>query len=162
MNEERKVWLGWTWLVVPAITVTMLVMCVGCSALPQPDKTRGAEVTWLALHAIDTAQTVTIARSPDCLYEKNPLAAAVYGTKHPSVARVLVTNTVLAGVHYTVSGWWDRRVAAADADIENDNAALWHIGRFAWYAASIAGSGSAVVGNMRLGVKPLTTARCGK
>lgn len=143
-------------------TIALLSSLMLTACAVGPDRTRGAELTWLALHAVDTAQTVTIAKSPDCLYEKNPLAVAVYGTKHPSVARVLVTNTVMAGVHYTVSGWWDRHVAAADADIENDNAALWHMGRFAWYAASFVGSGSAVVNNVRVGIKPLSTARCKK
>lgn len=156
-NRRAAFWRG---VVIGAAAMLLLTTCVGCAT--GPDRTRGAELTWLALHAVDTAQTVTIAKSPDCLYEKNPLAVAVYGTKHPSLARVLVTNTVMAGVHYTVSGWWDRHVAAADADIENDNAALWHMGRFAWYAASFAGTGSAVIGNVRLGVKPLSTARCKK
>jgi hypothetical protein len=122
--------------------------------------TRNAELTWLALHAVDTAQTITIARSPGCLYEASPLAQMVYGTKHPSVSRVLFTNTGMAILHWHMGSMLDRHAEAALTDEDNGNAGLWWMARGAYYAASFMGTGSAVVGNVRLGVKPLSKARC--
>lgn len=142
------------------IAALFAVLCAGCSTYTN-SHTRNAELTWLVVHAIDTAQTVTIARSPECLWEDAPLARMVYGTKHPSVERVLVTNTAMAWAHWQLGAWLDSHTQSATADEGNNNAALWHIGRFGFYALSFAGSGTAVIGNVRLGIKPLSRARCG-
>jgi hypothetical protein len=117
--------------------------------------TRNAELGWLALHTVDTLQTVTIARSPDCLYEKSPLARMVYGTDHPSVSRVLMTNTGMAVLHWGMGSMLDRHAEAG-----GDNVGVWYSARIAFYTMSFIGTGSAVIGNVRLGIKPATTMRC--
>lgn len=142
-----------------AAIIFALLVLTGCASYTN-DTTRAAEFTWLAVHAIDTAQTVTIARSPDCLYEKSPLARMVYGTKHPSVGRVLATNTIMGAAHWQFGAWLDQHAERALADESNDKAGLWWMARGAYYTLSFMGSGSAVVGNLRLGVRPLTTAHC--
>lgn len=120
---------------------------------------RNAELAWQGLHLIDTAQTVTIARSAPCLYEANPLASAVYGSKHPSVARVLATNATMSALHWTVGSWLDRRTERA-LQRESGSVGAWYVLRGAFYVVSIAGSGGAVAGNVRLGVRPLSRVRC--
>jgi hypothetical protein len=125
------------------------------------DATRNVELSWLALHAVDTAQTVTIAKSPGCFYERSPLAQMVYGTKHPSVGRVVTTNTVMAAAHWGMGAMLDRHTEAALAD-DSGNAGLWYAARVSYYAMSFMGTGSAVVGNVRLGIKPLSHQECTK
>ncbi len=148
------------WRVVKAYDVVFLAAaailagCIlgalgGCTTTPPS----GVESAWLAVHAIDTAQTVTIARNPGCLYERNKLAAALYGSKHPSVGRVLATNTAMAALHWQVGAWLDRHTDRAFAE-ESDNRGALFVGRVAYYGLSFLGSGSAVVGNVRLGIKP--------
>jgi hypothetical protein len=60
------------------------------------DKQR--EAVYLALHAIDWAQTRTIARNPDRWYEVNPILG-----EHPSVGRVDGYFAVMALAHIAVS-----------------------------------------------------------
>lgn len=120
---------------------------------------RNAEMVWQGIHLVDTAQTVTIARSAPCLYEANPLASAVYGSKHPSVARVVTTNAAMGALHWTVGSWLDRRTEHA-LQREAGSVGAWYVLRGAFYVVSIAGSGGAVAGNVRLGVRPLSRVRC--
>lgn len=136
------------------------MLATGCSSLRfQNDSTRTAELSWQAIHAIDTAQTVTIARSAPCLYEANPLAAAIYGSEHPSVRRVLATNAAMASLHWAVGSWLDRRTERA-LQRESGSVGAWYVLRGAYYLLSILGSGAAVAGNVQLGVRPLSHMRC--
>lgn len=114
---------------------------------------RNAELMWQAMHALDTAQTVSIAKSPACLYEKAPLAQMVYGTKHPSVERVLITNTAGAALHWTAGAWLDRATERSFAR-EGDNRGMLYAARIAYYGLSFMGTGTAVIGNVQLGIKP--------
>lgn len=143
-----------------AAAAVAAILSPGCASLQfTTDGARTAELSWLAMHAVDTAQTVTIARSPQCLWEGNPLAVAVYGSKHPSVARVVATNTAMAGLHWAAGAWLDKHAEQAMQD-GAARAPLWYLGRGAFYALSFAGTGRAVLGNVQLGVRPLSRARC--
>jgi hypothetical protein len=137
-----------------------LVTLTGCQSLQfDNSSTRNAEVAWQAMHVVDTLQTVTIARSPECLYEKNPLAAMLYGSKHPSVGRVLTINSSMALLHWRTGAWLDRGAERALAN-DSDNIGLWYVARGGYYVLSFLGTGSAVVGNFQLGVKPASKVRC--
>lgn len=46
-----------------------------------------SEWAWQVLHAVDTAQSIHIARAPECFYENAPLTRTIVG-KHPSEAEV--------------------------------------------------------------------------
>lgn len=120
---------------------------------------RNADLAWQGIHLLDTAQTVTIARSAPCLYERNPLAAAVYGSKHPSVARVVTTNAAMGALHWAAGSWIDRRTERA-MQREAGSVGAWYVARGAYYVMSILGSGAAVAGNVQLGVRPLSRVRC--
>lgn len=151
-----------------AALLVILFACLlsGCSAvMPLPESTYETKVThrtelaWQALNALDTAQTVTIARSPDCLYEDNKMAAAIYGGEHPSTSRVLATNVLLAWGHYELGGWLDRRTQAA-VDADSPLRGLWYTSKVAFYAVSFLGTGYAVSNNLSLGIRPFSTKEC--
>lgn len=130
----------------------------GCEVLNATytnDTTRKAEYTWLAMHAIDTAQTVTIARSPECLREANPLAAAIYGSDTPSPQRVIATNVALGWAHAKLGAWLDERTERSILD-ETDGRGGWYVARGAYYVISFLGTGIAIGNNAGRGVGPFT------
>jgi type II secretory pathway pseudopilin PulG len=146
-------------LFVALVLVIVLWLLAGCSVLDATytnDTTRKAEYTWLAMHAIDTAQTVTIARSPTCLREADPLAVAIYGTDHPSPQRVLATNIALGFVHAKVGAWLDERTEAALIDPDSRSVGGWYVARGAFYVVSFLSTGIAIGGNESRGVKPFS------
>ncbi len=141
------------------LAVLACLVLTGCATGFATTGARNAEFSWLALHAIDTAQTMTIARSPSCFYEANPLASAVYGTKHPSVKRVVITNTATGLLHWQAGAWLDRRTEYAFKHETGSEGALY-VARLSYYALSIMGTGTAVLGNVRLGIKPNSRKEC--
>lgn len=144
------------------IVVLLLLFLCGCTTtpgvFPREHGSRVAEKVWLTLDAVDTMQTVQIARNPTCFREANPVAATMYGSEHPSARTVAVTNVVLALVHSSVSRWFDDGVARAQAR-HDDSVGPWYVGRIAWHTVSILGTGAAVAGNFSKGIGP-TSARC--
>jgi hypothetical protein len=149
------------------VVVLLFALCSGCTVFepiapvgmfPREQSTRTAETVWQGLHAIDTAQTVQIARHPQCYREANPLAAKVYGTEHPSPSRVMLTNVALGLVHARVSRWFDDGVERAQLRAD-DSVGPWAVGRIAWHAVSILGTSGAVANNFSQGLTP-TSARC--
>lgn len=150
-------------LIALLIAISLMLVVSGCATVdpgrmfPSEHSSRIAEGAWLALDAIDTAQTVQIARNPTCYREANPVAASLYGDDHPEAGRVALTNVVLALVHSRVSRWLDDHVAYATS--HEENAGPWYVGRIAWHVVSIAGTGAAVANNFNRGLTP-TSARC--
>lgn len=147
-----------------AIVALLGLQLTGCEVLNasfENDTTRKAEYTWLAMHAVDTMQTVTIARSPECLREANSLAAAIYGSDHPSAGRVVATNLALAFVHAKVGAWLDERTERAMFN-DTDTRGGWYMARGMYYVVSFLGTGIAVGGNVTRGVKPLSHMDCGR
>lgn len=129
--------------------------------------TTGARTTQLALTglmAVDTAQTVTIARSP-CLFEANPLAAAVFGSKRPSPETVLLTNAVYIAGHWALGSYLDRKAnqpvdfsIEAPADIARK--AKWRRLQRVYQWVTALGHGAAVAGNQAKGIRPFSTFDC--
>lgn len=142
--------------------VLLLFICTGCTTtpgmFPREHGSRVAEKVWLTLDAVDTMQTIQIARNPSCFREANPLAARLYGSDQPKPRTVMVTNVVLALVHSSVSRWFDDGVARAQAR-DDDSVGPWAVGRIAWHTVSILGTGAAVASNFSQGIGP-TSARC--
>jgi hypothetical protein len=125
----------------------------GCAICPTEPSSRAAETTWLALDAIDTAQTVQFLKQPDCYHEQDPIAARLYGGAHPPAGRVIAVNAVLALIHPMVSRWLDDRVNAAEGR-DDGSVGPWYVGRIVWHTVSIGGTGAAVVGNFKRGITP--------
>jgi hypothetical protein len=136
-------------IVLALIVFTLLLTLGGCATVYPNRGTATAEAAWQTLAAVDTMQTVTIARSPKCLYEANGMAADIYGSEHPSESRVLATNAALATLHFYVGGWIDRHV-------EDDGSWGWKVLKYSFYGVSFAYSGQAVVHNARMGIEPMS------
>lgn len=150
-------------LVVGAVLALLLLLqLTGCASMepgrmfPREQSSRVAESVWLGLHTVDTMQTVQIARNPQCFWEDNKVAAAIYGTKHPDDDRVMLTNVLLGFVHSRVSRWFDDGVDRSFS-AEDGNEGLWYVGRIAWHAVSIGASAAAVSNNYRRGIGPTGT-----
>jgi hypothetical protein len=133
-----------------ALILAAVFALSGCEVLNasfENDRTRKAEAVWLGMHAIDTAQTVTIARSPGCLREANPLASAIYGSDHPSTQRVLATNLALGWAHAKFGAWLDERTERALLDPKSESVGGWYVARGAYYVVSFLGTGIAIGNN---------------
>lgn len=70
---------------------TLLSGCAGMSP-------RATEAAWQALHAVDAAQSIHIAREPECFHENAPLTRAIIG-KHPSEAEVAAVMVGYSFLH---------------------------------------------------------------
>lgn len=133
----------------------MAACCTGCATL-ESSSTK-AEAVWQGLNALDTAQTVNIARRPDCFSEVDPLTSTLIGKK-PDTAEVLAVGLAYAWAHDRVSGWLDRKVESA---VVNDrNVGGWYVGRFLWHAVGLVGKAHTVNNNHRIGMRPFG-AECG-
>jgi hypothetical protein len=149
------------------------LLFAGCTTTPDRQSafdfaTPAARNTQLALTgliALDTAQTVTIARSAECLYEANPIAAAVFGSEHPSTQRVLVTNAVYLTGHWLLGAYLDRKARqpvdlsiTAQQDVSRKS--RWRVMQRVYQALSFIGHGAAVINNQARGIRPFSTFDC--
>lgn len=126
---------------------------------------RNTQLALTGLMALDTAQTVTIARSP-CLFERNPVAAAVFGSKHPSEQRVLATNVVYMAGHWAFAGYLDRKANQSvdfsiDAEADVARKAKWRRLQSMYQWATALGHGLAVHNNVTKNIEPFSTFNCG-
>ncbi len=155
------------------ICLGVLIINTGCATVGPDDRTalsfasqgaRKAQLGITSLIALDTAQTVTIARSSDCLYEGNSLAAKVFGTENPSPKRVLITNALYLFGHWMLGSWLDRKAETINFDdLERDVARRrgWKIARGIYQGLTIIGHGAAVANNANQGIDPFSRYRCG-
>lgn len=80
----------------------LLAALTGCAEVPRE------EYAYQALHAIDAAQTVQIARSrSNCFWESAPGTEQLIG-KYPSTSEALWWGIGSAAAHLGVSLWLDR------------------------------------------------------
>jgi len=127
---------------------------------------RNAQVALTGLIALDTAQTVTIARSPECLFEADPIAAAVFGSRRPSPQTVLITNTLYIAGHALLGAYLDRKANApvdlsisADEDLARHT--RWRVLQRVYQLATLIGHGAAVINNEAKGIRPFSRFDCG-
>ena len=139
------------------LAVLLLFVLTGCAALPMPlqpkDTTynsNAAEVTYLAIEAVDTAQTMHLRPGTSCDHEADPFAAFLYGGRNPAPGRVLVTNLALLTGHAMVTSWLDDKVAEHATDGEGGP---WYVGRAAWHIVSIGAASAAVANNAARGCR---------
>jgi hypothetical protein len=112
-----------------------------------------AEGAFLVLDTTDTLQTINIAKHPKCWREADPWAAKIYGSDHPKVGVVIGVNVALMLAHTMAAAWLDDEVAKHDA-ANDGSVGPWYVGRVAFHAVSILGSGAAVANNFHLGISP--------
>lgn len=77
--------------------IALASMLSGCSALETQESQ-----AWLALHAVDTIQTLRIAESPNCYAESDGVTRSLIGA-HPSEGEVLAWSVGMAGLHLGVT-----------------------------------------------------------
>lgn len=109
--------------------------CASWQALPTDVKAE--EITWQSLHAVDTAQTVSIARDHSgCYYESvtDPLIG-----KHPAPAAVIAWSAGWSIVHYGITAWLN----------EHEHPTLTRV----WQALTIGSTARWVVHNQEIGVR---------
>jgi hypothetical protein len=112
---------------------------------------RNVQLGITALILVDMAQTLTIARSQDCLEEGNPLAAAFIG-KYPQPARVVAVNALAIVGHWALGSYLDRKARVSDR---------WAIAQRVYQALTIGGHGAAVANNVSKGIRPFSSYSCG-
>lgn len=151
------------WLLLAAAYCTLPVM-VGCAGFAT-ESSRNRQIALTGLMALDTAQTVTIARSP-CLHEANPIAAAVFGSDRPTPERVLLTNAVYITGHWLLGSYLDRQAErpvdlsiTAEQDLARRN--TWRTLRGIYQFVTALGHGVAVVRNQAKGIRPFSSFECG-
>lgn len=80
------------------------LLLTGCASNDWRDPSiRNRQITNTIVMALDTAQTVHIAREPDCYYERNPLLG-----KHPSVTRVITSGVLYSAGSWAAARWLDK------------------------------------------------------
>ena len=117
-------------------SIAAVLVLAGCQGVPK------AEIAWQALHAVDVAQTVQIARS-SCYQESDELTARIIG-EDPSTGEALAWGVGLAGVHYGVTRW-----------LESIEAPRWVQGT--WQALTIGNTAYFIKQNNDQGIKPWDT-----
>lgn len=81
-------------------TITAVIaisLLSGCTAL----ETRESQA-WLALHAVDTIQTIDMARDRLCYEERDSITRSLIG-RHPSDGEVIAWSVGMAGLHLGVT-----------------------------------------------------------
>jgi hypothetical protein len=108
-------------------------LCSGCTAL----ETRESQA-WLALHAIDTAQSIHAAQEPNCYKEKNTITRALIG-EHPADGEIIAWSIGVAAVH----------LAVTDLLLRNDHPKIAKV----WQYVRIASTTSAIINNHGVGIR---------
>ncbi len=131
-----------------ALAVAIAASLAGCASLPGiPDSGR-TEFAFQALNAVDYAQTINIARRPDCYHETDSVTSRLIGA-HPSSGAVAGMWAAQATAHYYVTRWLDREVDSTDAT-------GWRITRWIWLGATFWMAGHHVVQNHSIGLRPFS------
>lgn len=117
-----------------------------------------AEIGWQSLHAVDTYQTMQIARNPQCFEEADPLTRALIG-EHPSEAQVAAVMVAYSIGHFYVSRWLDDRTE--DAFERNSGArGGWYVARAVWTVGGLLAKGAVVAHNNSIGLGPINREDC--
>lgn len=154
--------LFWSRYALGLAIIVALALCTGCTfTTPQA---RNAQLALTGLMALDTAQTVTIARSP-CLFEANPVAAAVFGSKRPSAQTVLATNAIYIAGHWALGSYLDRKAnqpvdLSIDAQADMARRDRWRSLQRIYQIATSLGHGYAVARNARKAIAPFSSFDC--
>jgi hypothetical protein len=87
-------------IVAALIGVLLISGCATFRSLPA--ETRAQEITWQSVHAIDAAQTLSVARDPDCYYEAvvDPLIG-----RHPPQGLVLAWAAGASLLHFAITNY---------------------------------------------------------
>jgi len=142
--------------------IILLCLCVlsGCSLLmpieylDNDNKVRSsmtdAEKVWHVMNVIDTAQTINIARAPECYKESNPLTRALIG-EHPSTGNVIAIG-VLYSVLYRAANQYieDHNIINSDGYFDTG----WGYAKLGLDVLGLATKGFTIGHNHTIGLRP--------
>ena len=77
---------------------------------------RNSEIAWQAMHVLDAAQTVQIAKNTPCRRESNPFTQMLIG-EYPEESNVYKWWAGTAIVHYVFHKWLDKKAEKINLDI---------------------------------------------
>ena len=117
-----------------------------------------AEYAWQGLHAVDTYQTMQIARNPQCFEEADPLTRTLIGS-HPSEAEVAAVMIAYSIGHAYVSGWLRERTEDA-FERETPARGGWYVARAVWTVGGLLAKGAVVAHNNSIGLGPVNREDC--
>ena len=149
---------------IPAAALAVSVALSGCAGLGgfATQGGRNAQLVASGLIVVDTLQTITIARNPDCLREANGLAAKIIGGEHPDEKLVVGVNGLMLIGHWLFGSWLDRKNAKREEEtvyrlnargkLEGDRVNGWKLAQGAYLSGVIGGHGMAVIGNVSEGI----------
>lgn len=130
-----------------ALLVPVLLALCGCATWQQTTRRPGlvlAEASWQVLHAVDFAQTVTIARQPARFEEEGIPTVWLIG-EHPSEDAVEACWAGFALLHVAGTRFLAQRA---------DRGRAWRWALYGWEALSIADGAYAVTRNASIGLRP--------
>jgi len=115
----------------------------------------GTEVAWQTMNAIDIVQTLQVAKFPECYEESNWMTKALIG-KHPSESEVLAVGVLYGWGHAKISEMIRSRMTF---DENGDPSNAWEAVNIVWNLFSFVGTGSAVLHNHQIGVRPFNNSK---
>jgi hypothetical protein len=125
------------------LIICLVVACLtGCATAPSPRLERA----WHVSNTLDYAQTVNIAKRPDCFREVDPVTSAVFG-EQPSKRTVAVEYIVTTAAHRMIADWLTRKA-------ENSDSTAWYRAANAWHWGTLAYSVRTVARNHSIGMRP--------
>jgi hypothetical protein len=131
-----------------AALVMLATSClVGCATLQPIAREHGLVLTegsWQVLHAVDFAQTITIARQPARYQEEGVPTRWLIG-EHPSEGAVVACWAGLALAHLAVTRYLADRT---------DRGRPWRWALYAWEALTLTDSAFGVAQNASIGLQP--------
>lgn len=126
------------------IAVSVVLLCLsGCTSLPSA----AVDKAYYFTNTIDYAQTINIAKRPDCYYENDVVTRNLIG-RQPSESKVAAAFVVETSVHYAVSRWLDSKA-------DNEGTKFWYTAANAFQWLKLANSTYNVVHNHSIGLRPL-------
>ena len=121
-----------------------------------PETTQVAEVTWQLLNILDTAQTISIARYPQCWGEGDTVSEALIGN-HPRQEAVYALGTGYGVIHYLATRWLEQRDVR---DSEGYPESSWWLAMLGWETVSLSTKIYVVDSNNTAGIRPFSHGGC--
>lgn len=108
------------------------------------------EKMWHAMNIIDTAQTIHLARSPECFRESNFLTKELIG-EHPSVGNVIAIG-VIYSLAYRMANQYIENHISYNSDGYYDNG--WGYAKIGLSVFGLVSKGYTIGNNHVIGMKP--------
>lgn len=89
------------------LALLTILTLTGCASYNPYKDMNNFEKVWQVAHLADVAQTISIARDPDCYFEDDPITRRLIG-RHPKVVNAFLWGVSTSYLHAQGSQWLDR------------------------------------------------------